>query len=337
VLLNDTSFAAHHGSRHVIETIRSCLSDRGTEITASVASGKAWNEMGAVLQAIEAADVIVINGEGTLHHGAEAGDLLMNAVNHPLCREKPLVLINTLWQDNPESWTELVKDIDLIVVRDGRSQNALASAGLSVSLCPDLSFYRRFPAHGEPLSQRTAFGDSVYRDVSEQLMSAYCAFHGPKIYLPIRSSHRHQELARGLSFRGRIDNLKHRAKVTARRLLDSGYRQLPNVEAYVSELSTCSFHITGRYHAACLSIVARVPFVAVASNSWKIEALVDDIGLDRKRIVSSTAAAVKQGMLPYHPAELDNIKAWLGLSRVRTESLFDTITQLAVSRVRASN
>ena len=332
VLLNDTSFAAHHGSRHVVETIRSCLADRGIEIIASAASGKAWDEMSTIRQAIEVADVIVINGEGTLHHGAEAGELLLDAVNHPLCEGKPLVLINTLWQDNPGSWTELLKYMDFIVVRDGRSRNALTSAGISVMLCPDLSFYRRFRNHGEPLPERTAFGDSVYRDVSKQLMSAYRAFQGPKIYLPIRSSRRHQERSPSLSMRGRIDNLKHRARAAARRLVDSEYRQLPDVDAYVSELGACSFHVTGRYHAACLSIVARVPFVAVASNSWKIESLIEDIGLDRRRIMSSTAAAVEQGTLPYSQEESDNIKAWLDLSRERTESLFDTIAQLAVSR-----
>ena len=39
--------------------------------------------------------------------------------------------------------------------------------------------------------------------------------------------------------------------------------------------------ITGRHHGVCLAIVARVPFVALGSNTYKIEGMLEMLGLER--------------------------------------------------------
>jgi hypothetical protein len=103
VLINDTSSANHHGCRRVVATIRSSLAIRGIDIIASSPIGAAWGKDAALEAALRSAHLLVVNGEGTLHHGAPEGERLLLAVDHAAALGKPVALINTIYQDNPRT------------------------------------------------------------------------------------------------------------------------------------------------------------------------------------------------------------------------------------------
>jgi len=89
--------------------------------------------------------------------------------------------------------------------------------------------------------------------------------------------------------------------------------------------------VSGRFHACTLALLARTPFVAVPSNSHKIEALVEDAGLAAWRVAPSpdaidVAAAADAG---WSPAEADAIEAYLADGRARTDALFAELGRLA--------
>ena len=50
---------------------------------------------------------------------------------------------------------------------------------------------------------------------------------------------------------------------------------------YVRNLLRSRLHVSGRFHAVCFAIATETPFLALTSNAWKIEALVEDIGIDK--------------------------------------------------------
>lgn len=332
VLLNDTSFSAHHGSRCVVAAIRRGLARRGIEIIASTPAGARWEDSQPLLQGLERSDLIIINGEGTLHHGAPAGELLLRIVDHPLRRDRPIALINTLWQDNPAAWQPLLRLINLIVVRDGRSQRALNTLGMNVDLCPDLSLshvWTKAPCQRD--AARLAFGDSVYRDVSQSLLQAYRDHRGPRIYLPIRSRRRHDDTDRPLTLRGRLDNARHALRARGQSLRDPNRLMLETAAEYTRHLARCGLHLTGRYHAVCLSIATGTPFVAVASNSQKIEALIEDVGLNPKRVSTSVRHALGCGVGDFSDGEQAKIAKWLDLAKCKTEEVLDRVAALASS------
>lgn len=330
VLLNDTSFVAHHGSRQVVATIRSSLARRGIKIVASTPAGAHWERNQAFIDGLTTADLVVINGEGTLHDGAPAGERLLRIAQHPLRSKRPIALINALWQDNPKAWHTLLKKVDLIVVRDGRSKRELARDGIGADLCPDLSFYHDWGNHRRDRNDgdRIVFGDSVYRDVSKALFTTYQNHRGPRAYLPIRARQRH-ELHRTLTMTEHVDNLRHHLRAWMQSLRDCNQLMARDAKEYVAHLARGSMHVTGRYHAVCLSIAIGMPFVAVASNSNKIEALIDDIGLDARRIAKSVDDALDSCVGAFSNDEKASVEQWLALARKRADEVFDSVAALA--------
>src|SRR3546814_15358610 len=71
---------------------------RGISITAVSPVRHDWEGDASFLKAMAACDIIVINGEGTLHHGAPHGEILLKVVDHPVRTTKPVVLINALYR-----------------------------------------------------------------------------------------------------------------------------------------------------------------------------------------------------------------------------------------------
>jgi len=52
----------------------------------------------------------------------------------------------------------------------------------------------------------------------------------------------------------------------------------PDLYAYISWMRTLKLYVTGRFHGVCLAMMLGIPFLAVPSNSHKIEGLLKDCG-----------------------------------------------------------
>ena len=121
VLMNDTRGHAHFGCQRVMRVIESNLESRGITVIARSLVRNDWEADRAFLDAASKCDVIVINGEGTLHHGASHGEKLLRIAAHPVRAGKPVALINAIYQENPEHWRRYLDGIDLISPRDSWS------------------------------------------------------------------------------------------------------------------------------------------------------------------------------------------------------------------------
>ncbi len=52
---------------------------------------------------------------------------------------------------------------------------------------------------------------------------------------------------------------------------------LPELLAFAQGLASLDLLLTGRYHAVCLALATRTPFMAITSNTPKIESLLRDV------------------------------------------------------------
>ena len=129
VLVNDTSlFNTHFGCQLVGQTIREQCARVGLNIIASLPLdfdarlAKPW---------LGRADLVIINGEGSIHHGRKTHLL-------DLANDYPTALINCVFQENGEQPS--LKNFRYISARESLSAAEIIRQGAACEVVPDLIF-----------------------------------------------------------------------------------------------------------------------------------------------------------------------------------------------------
>lgn len=154
--------------------------------------------------------------------------------------------MNSVWQDNPPDYDDLLPRLAGLFVREVLSQRELAERhGVRAEVLPDASFFDRLPRF---TLRRNFRGRPA---VTDFFVKPHAVTGRP---------HRFE----------RRDELFPTA------------RPLPFLEwpwgRVVASLRTASYLITGRHHAVYAACVARVPFVASEGNTHKIRGLIASAG-----------------------------------------------------------
>jgi hypothetical protein len=139
VLINDTSTKPHIGCRLVVARIIQMAADVGIRVTATSSVHTDWRRHDDLLREMRSANIVIVNGEGTLHHSVAAARAL--AAVGPFCRDAqvPAVLVNSVYQDNDESIAESCRAFDRIYVRESRSAASARAQNLRAEVVPDLT------------------------------------------------------------------------------------------------------------------------------------------------------------------------------------------------------
>lgn len=316
----------------VMRVIEEGLKARGIAITATSLVRNDWTRDAGFLAAMRDADLIVINGEGTLHHGSKQGAKLLDVVDHPARRTTPVALINAVYQDNPPAWNERLAKINLISARDSWSAAEIEKAiGKKTGFVPDLSLAEgAVPSSAALRRDRLLVGDSVNRDVGRQLLD-FADRRNDARYLPILTSIKppkphYPPVIRALrqayiDLQAKVFSWQHRHTLFNR--TEAGF---------VESLQSAYLHLTGRFHAVCLCLATGTPFLALESNSWKIAALLHDFGLGNDRIVTLEEARrrIEAGEnFDFSAEERKIIDRGLAATRSEAQALFDSLAVLA--------
>lgn len=322
VFLNDTAPRYHHGCVRVSGRIRTLLAERGIEVVASNPAHQDWRRNAQVVAALKQSDLIVINGEGTLHGGAKRGAELLDILTADERRGQPVALVNTIWQNNPPAWNALLDRCDIVSVRDSHSAAALAQAGVThARLAPDLSLTGPLaPSAGQ--RDQIVIGDSVRFSCRQALAQA--AQHQHAVYIPTKYLRAPIWNLRPISaLLWRLYNRVPFGKVPV-------FRMARTDEGYLRELQRTQSHITGRFHGVCLSMLAQTPFLAVISKTTKVQTLIEDAGLDRRRIITEAQLRAQPDRVapPFSDAELAQMQAYIAEANRAANQLFDDIRSL---------
>lgn len=212
-LLGDHS-AYHCGSQAVWATARRLLS----QVAELVEDG-------------EEHDALVMNGEGSMHHGSPAFHAKMRQLAHAQSRGLRTFLVNTVWQDNPPTHDATLAALDGLIARGEASRRDLAQRHAAPAAAAlDLSYY-------EPIDETAPALDWSGRVVVTDVWA--------------------EEF--GFAFLS-ADQMRDWVRVDMRTLSWS---------SLVRSLRKADLLVTGRHHAMYAAARARLPFVPVRGNSHK--------------------------------------------------------------------
>ena len=326
VILNDTRPDAHHGCTRVMQVLEAGLRTQGFTVMAKSPLRHKWWADAAFLKAMGEADAIVINGEGTMHHGKRAAQDLLRVADHPVRGKRPVFLVNALYQDNPDSWRDYLAAMAGIWARDSRSADALGKLlDRPVPYLPDLTLCAgalHVPAKREGI----IVGDAVEKTVAARL--AGIARSGKHRLVPsvtrLKRAKGRTRVARGLR------ELYARFHLAGYKRANPTLSLIEDQELYAATLASAELHVTGRFHGACFSILTQTPFICVGSNSWKIEALLDDVGLEANRVVDIDGLEDAMSRdWRFSPQEEHAMSETLAKASALATEMFETIARTA--------
>jgi Polysaccharide pyruvyl transferase len=287
--------------------IETNVAARGGNIIHRHSVGKPWETDPAALAAIEDADVVLVNGEGTIHHSAPAAASLARLAPHCGTRDKRCYLINAMIQSNKP---EIMKDLlafDQVWVRERRSAQEAEQAGVAAELCGDLSFFHDLPRHQGGESRGLAL-DSADPRITAEMAKIAAALKAD--FVAMRHNKKGMKAYKKQPLRWRYESGKPTALV----------RGVATFQQFAAFLSRRRYLVTGRFHGLCFAVNSRVPFAAVPLSVWKSESLLQDIGLAPKRLFR-TGVVPK----PFSAREEELISRYLVDIRGRIAAMFDCV------------
>lgn len=333
LIVNDTSYENHHGCELVTNNIHKLLAKNNIKVIGTNPVGVDWSKNRKFLKSIYKSDIVIINGEGTLHHTQPRAKKLITIgkyikENHAI----PVVLINTTYQDNDATFIKYLKYFDLMYVRDMISKFELLKIDIPSNVVPDLTYYNVYDAGKKSHSNIIGLTDSVDIKLSEKLynFSTQSALYS---YMPILTNEKIRS-----NFQSIINYCKFYTKKSIKYLLfrfgyapnHSSVKELFYIsdhKVYIKEISNLKLIITGRFHALCFALQTLTPFIVIKSKYHKYEGMLDDIGIGSNRIVDNIDSDFAS-YCKFEKYELEMIEKYLDEAPKKIEKMFQDIAYI---------
>jgi len=336
VLLGDTRDIHHHGCEAVLHQLVAGLTSVGLP-PSTVLNGMEWEPYGDTCLC---APLVVINGEGALHHARPVVESVLSLAEKRRAAGLPTALVNASWFANTPEQTRRLASFDLIALRDGASRCTVRAEGIVSLDAPDLAIRQAMQwrvAHPDTVTAAPpSVSDSTRPEITRKLR-AFAARRGWK-YLPVlyppaaprpgaksRKIWRKLRLARMLGPLTRwVFSPRYHAHLAG----------VADMDAYCAALSRHRGALAGRFHTVCFCLGLRIPLVALASNTPKIESLLTDAGLDtaRRMVNLDPLTAIP----PFSEAEATGLERFLASAEQEYIALFHRL-RLLVAPVEAAS
>lgn len=290
ILINDTSGEHHIGCDTVVDNIKRLSANVGIEIFASFTRQNVKNRIPKLKEAIHSCDIVIVNGEGSLHDSYGRNFLVTLLKLIP--KGKKAVLINSLWYKMGQ--VADMNKFSLISFREQRSFNEFYNTYIKLQkkiyCIPDVIFAVDIEGN-----DNIGYGDSVSGNISNRL-SKHDNYFPLDYKRTFKAKTYHQEFF------------------------------ADDVQYYIKWLKTLDLHVTGRFHGLCLSAIAGTPFLVFPSNAEKIEALLHDMGCSELLIKSTDEIYNKKELAKELVVEAMN---YVPVAKLRIRNLFQLIGDIA--------
>lgn len=331
-ILNDTRSDRHHGCSIVMRNLINGLRQRGAIVVHTLRSGAVVTP--TEMEKIRTSDVVVINGEGTIHSQKAYAKHLLQTGLQAKEMGKRVFLLNSIWESNDESMARIVEKYDGIWVRDSASAAELSEYGVKAIVVPDLTFGTLYPKQ-KSTGTSIQVSDSVYAETSKALreMAAQHTWQYTPIIRPPLLCGAHKASLKWIKWRLRAFlTCLTLGRYTPRQAFIDMSLCLENTPQYLSTLGNARALVSGRFHAVCLALQQRVPFVAVHSNTNKIANLLKDIGLDSSRhlkpleVIGQYDESNLLATANYTPYEEEALEHFLNDAHIRIQEMLTRVS-----------
>lgn len=338
IFVNDTRSEMHYGCKLVVENLTRFLAESGVIVQQYIGLEQRRQVRLLLESGIDAVDLVVINGEGTLHSDRQAAYDILDAAVVAVERGKPFILLNSTWRKNSSQLAERLRGAFFVGVREYPSMLELKAADIAASVLPDAVFLTTgLSLYESGKSGTMLFSDSVLPEVSIQMEAMRRRFNGKPVSI--------------FYAKNRVSFLWERIRSSPKRsILKNPLLAIPLLASYVSASRGITQHlgqlqqhfleanvvITGRFHMVCILIMMRVPFYAVESNTSKISSMLKDVGIegrcfsDVKELESMLASGAD---VAFSSLELAAIDAFLSRTAVGYSQLHETLSVLCSGAV----
>ncbi len=270
-------------------------------------------------------DVVIVNGEGSIHHNSKTAYQIARLGPVLQASQTPAFLINASEEANGVDVYAGLSKFRAIYVRDRSSQLSLARSGIKSNVVHDLTLT------WDACPTASGSGPVFVTDASNQIQARTLFNYARRVGATPISLRTAPPRPLGAWPRRRIAfELKRLAGYA---LPDSPWAlrysgSVRTLDDFVVRLSKQSSGlVTGRFHAVCLAIRMRLPFVAVAAETSKIESLLSEIGLedrliDPAQLDGSTSLPL---IAPFNKIELEAIESLLHRTERDAQAMFNAI------------
>lgn len=197
---------------------------------------------GRVVLEGEEYDILIVNGEGSMHHDSPTCRKKLSEIKAAGDLGKRVQLINTVWQGNAPSSADVLACCDKVISREVLSQQELLRSGIQSEVLIDQSYFLPID---ENATTKSFNKNMVLTDLFSRDLGTF-------------------------------------AKVTTQWTWDVPYIQMHEWtwSSLVISLRSANVLVTGRHHAVYAACRARIPFLALKGNTHKIEGLIASAGVD---------------------------------------------------------
>ena len=234
------------------------------------------------------------------------------------------------------------KSIDRIFVRETRSLRSLNTSNSMGAMVPDLTLSTDLSL-AQSSRTRVLVSDSVDRLTTKILYSVHKGEPDSKfISLRPASEDPSTRVAgeqvtfpkvnlisrfRSFSIRAFLDSMREKLlqKFDVRFQLANDSLENLGFSELIQNLREARLVITGRFHLVCFCILTGTPFIATASNSHKIQGLLEDANLAHRFVEPAMLPSALEQGLKWSHSDTQNCLEYLNLARVSTEEMFKTI------------
>lgn len=329
-LLNNTSSELHYGCDLVTEEIERQCDLYDAKVLFRLKTGEDVSSLKEVIRQ-KPPEVIIVNGEGTLHHSQESALKIANCLNYLANLRIPFVIINATIQDNNNYITDTLGYAEQIYVRESFTKSHLSTMGIDAEITPDLSISALRKIFKEENGDAIIARNPIYTDsvCSKKTERIHLLSKGSMQYLSLHRFRRPFETEGFNNVYYFLSLLYYSLRYTFTLNFSAlkkvaGYKK--NLPDFIESVSNAEYIITGRYHMVCICIALRIPFVAVDSNTWKIRSmLIDCFGSDDRLESTKSISVDRKKPDNFNKLESDKMEIYSSLATIRTKRMFASI------------
>jgi len=299
LLVNDTSLVCHHGCTLLMQCIYDLFKKNNIIIKDRIFFEEDCTKY---LNKKINFDLILINGEGTIHAKKNADTKKVKQILDFIKAVKknykiPVIIFNSTISSLNNNQLKTLKMVDKIYVRESHSYNYLKINKINCIIVPDLLSLLKFKDN--KVGKNIIVNDS-YIKINNKKLKEFSKFNNYN-YIPLLYNN-YLRYFRYFTYK-LIEIYEFRFITNLYLTIKKNY-----VRSFLKQTNDSKFIITGRFHSIFIALARMKPFYTFESDTYKVRGLLDMLGL-RNRIIDINSLRNKPILLKnFTKSEIYKIK-----------------------------